>query len=239
MKTILLFCFTIALAMPAFAQTAANRSLIAKARKLIVVTTPGWNSIDGTLVRYEKSRRKWKQVGGPVPIVVGKNGMAWDPSLAEGDGPVKHEGDGRSPAGVYPIDETFGFAPSLGGSKQYLSLSPAIECVDDTNSSHYAHIVNNEQVKKDWNSSEHMRSINAYRWGAVVPYNMGETKAGAGSCIFLHVWSGPGRGTAGCTAMPEDIMSEMVRWIGSKGSTVLVQMPAGEYQRVKPALGTP
>lgn len=238
MKIIFVLC-AIALAVSATAQTAADTALVHKARKLIVVTTPGWNSVDGTLTRYEKSRKKWKQVGDPVPIVVGKNGMAWDPALAHEAAPVKHEGDGRSPAGVYPIHETFGFAPSLGQSRNYLSLTPAIECVDDANSSHYAHIANNERVAKDWNSSEHMRSIDAYRWGAIVPYNMSSTKPGAGSCIFLHVWSGPGKGTAGCTAMPEQTMSDMVRWINSPGGTVLVQMPNAEYDRLKSSLGTP
>jgi L,D-peptidoglycan transpeptidase YkuD (ErfK/YbiS/YcfS/YnhG family) len=236
---LLILLSSILLGLAAQAQVDAGSALVAKATKLIVVTTPGWNSVDGRLVRYQKSHNKWKQVGDPVPIVVGKNGMAWDPALATGNAPVKHEGDGRSPAGIYPIDQTFGFAPSLGASKNYLSLTPAIECVDDVNSSHYAHIANNEQVSPDWNSSEHMRSIEAYRWGAIVPYNMSSTRPGAGSCIFLHVWSGAGKGTAGCTAMPENTMSEMVRWINSKGRTVLVQMPAAEYDRLKQTLGTP
>lgn len=221
------------LAATAFAQS----DLVRKADKLLVVTTPGWNSVDGTLTRYVRSHGKWKQLGKPVPVVVGKNGMAWDPALASGDGPVKHEGDGRSPVGVYAIDKTFGFAPSLGVSPDYLSLTPAIECVDDVQSSHYAQIVDNENVGKDWNSSEHMRSVEGYRWGAIVPYNMKDTKPGNGSCIFLHVWSGPGKGTAGCTAMPEANMDEIVHWIG-KGA-VLVQMPEAEYVRIRAKLGTP
>ncbi len=230
MRTLLL---VLLLAATAFAQS----DLISHADKLIVVTTPGWNSVDGTLSRYVRSHGKWKQLGKPVPVVVGKNGMAWDPALASGDGPIKHEGDGRSPAGIYPLNKTFGFAPSLGSSPDYFSLTPAFECVDDTNSEHYAQIVSNEKVRKDWNSSEHMRSIDAYRWGVVVPYNMSNTKAGNGSCIFLHVWSGPGKGTAGCTAMPEDDIREIVHWTG-KGA-VLVQMPEAEYVRRKQALGTP
>jgi D-alanyl-D-alanine dipeptidase len=238
MKSLLLACALLA-SLALLAQSVADRALIDKAQKLIVVTTPDWNSVDGQLVRYQKSHRKWKQIGGPIPIVVGKNGMAWDPALATGNGPIKHEGDGRSPAGIYPIDQTFGFAPSMGTSPQYFTLTPATECVDDTNSSHYAHIVNNEKTEKDWNSSEHMRSIDAYRWGAVVPYNMSSTKPGAGSCIFLHVWSGPGHGTAGCTAMPEPNIEQIDRWIETRGQTVLVQMPAAEYARIKTQLGTP
>ena len=237
MKWILFSCLFL-LALGSFAQS-PDRALINQAQKLIVVTTPDWNSVTGQLTRYQKSHGKWKQLGEAVPIVVGKNGMAWDPALATGNAPVKHEGDGRSPAGVYPIKETFGFGPSLGAEKNYLTLTPATECVDDVNSSHYAHIVDNDKVRKDWNSSEHMRSIENYRWGAVVPYNMKDTKTGVGSCIFLHIWSGPGKGTAGCTAMPEQNIQTIVSWIQSKGSTVLVQMPQTEYERMKKSLGTP
>jgi len=230
MRTLLLLLMAASIA-------SAQTDLVTKADKLLVVTTPDWNSVHGTLTRYARARGKWKQLGKPVQIVVGKNGMAWDPALATGDGPVKHEGDGRSPAGVYPVNQTFGFAPSLGASQDYRSLTPATECVDDVNSSHYAQIVNNEKVSKDWNSSEHMRSIDLYRWGAVVPYNMTATKPGAGSCIFLHIAPASGNGTAGCTAMPEGDIEEIVHWIG-KGA-VLVQMPEAQYAVMKKSLGTP
>lgn len=216
----------------------AQSDLLSKADKLIVVTTPDWNSVRGTLKRYEKSRGKWKQLGSPVSIVVGKSGMGWTPALPqENDAPVKKEGDGRSPAGIFPLTQTFGFAPTLATATNYLPLTPAIECVDDVNSSHYAQIVSNEKVSKDWNSSEHMRSIDLYRWGVVVPYNMQNTKPGAGSCIFLHIAPASGNGTAGCTAMPEANIEEIVHWIG-KGA-VLVQMPEAAYAKMKGTLGTP
>src|SRR5215469_1636683 len=48
------------------------------ARRLIVVTTSDWNTIDGKLTRYSRFGEKWKQVGEPIPMVVGKNGLAWD-----------------------------------------------------------------------------------------------------------------------------------------------------------------
>ena len=229
---------TILFLLLATTMTSAQSDLLAKADKLIVVTTPDWNSVHGTLKRYAKSHGKWKQLGAPVSIVVGKNGMGWTPDLPEEkSAPVKKEGDGRSPAGVFPLTQTFGFAPSLGSSPNYLPLTPAIECVDDVNSSHYAQIVNNEKVERDWNSSEHMRSIEIYRWGVVVPYNMQNTKPGAGSCIFLHIVPPSGNGTAGCTAMPEANIEEIVHWIG-KGA-VLVQMPEAKYETLKTTLATP
>lgn len=215
-----------------------THSLISKADKLIVVTTPGWNDVHGTLKRYEKHNGKWQQLGGPVSIVVGKSGIGWTPDLPpDANAPVKKEGDGRSPAGVFPLTQTFGFADTLPGAKDYLPLKPTTECVDDVQSTHYAHIVDRGKVKVDWNSSEKMRDISLYKWGVVVPYNMKDTRPGAGSCIFLHIAPASGNGTAGCTAMPEANIEEIVHWIG-KGA-VLVQMPEAQYSQMKESLGTP
>ncbi len=215
-----------------------SRSLVSHASKLIVVTTPDWNSVHGTLKRYEKRNGKWQQLGDPVSIVVGKSGIGWTPALPpDPNAPVKKEGDGRSPAGIFPLTQTFGFADALPGAKDYLSLKPTTECVDDIHSTHYAHIVDRDKVKVDWNSCEKMRDIAIYKWGVVVPYNMKDTKPGAGSCIFLHIAPPSGNGTAGCTAMPEANIKEIVDWIGN--GAVLVQMPEAVYASVKKNLQTP
>src|SRR5690348_13994507 len=105
-------------------------------KKLIVVTTPDWNAVEGTLIRYERRGHEWIKVSEPIPVVVGRAGMAWDPALTRENpdrypGPVKHEGDGRSPSGVFALkDGTFGFARELSGSRRYTPLTPTIECVD-------------------------------------------------------------------------------------------------------------
>jgi L,D-peptidoglycan transpeptidase YkuD (ErfK/YbiS/YcfS/YnhG family) len=219
----------------------AQAPLAPSVTRLLVVTTPGWNSVDGTLTRYQRAGKKWKRVGKPVPIVVGKSGMAWDPRLKSEhstlQGPVKHEGDGRSPAGIFPITRTFGFAGSP--LPDYLMLTANTECVDDTASTHYAQVVDRGQVPSvDWNSSEKMRSIGAYRWGAIVAYNMRQPVKGDGSCIFLHIWSGAGHGTAGCTAMPEKNIKALLPWLAS-GNVVLVQMPEAQYKALREPWGLP
>jgi zinc D-Ala-D-Ala dipeptidase len=211
------------------------------ARRLIVVTTSDWNTVDGKLTRYSRFGDKWKQVGEPIPVVVGKNGLAWDPKLTSAHseqfpGPVKHEGDGRAPAGVFKLSESFGFddADALG-VQNYLQLTPTTECVDDPKSKHYAQIVDRSSTKDvDWNSSEKMRTVDLYRLGVIVSYNMSQTVRDSGSCIFLHIWRGPGEGTAGCTAMPEENIKQLIRWLNSKArDAVLIQLPQPEYQRLK------
>ena len=232
-------------------------------KKLIVVTTPHWDSVQGTLTRYEKqvigdrgpgtgnskttaTDGTWKQVGEPIPVVVGHGGLAWDPGLARGHsdlypGPVKHEGDGRSPAGAFPLNRgVFGFAVSLPGSRMYMPLTLTTECVDDPASRYYTQIVDRAQVDRvDWNSSEKMRSVPGYRWGVVVNYNGDDPVRGDGSCIFVHQWSGPAGGTAGCTAMSRDNIETIVRWVDGKKRAALVQLPKSEYERLRKHWGLP
>lgn len=231
---ILILAALIILAVNVFAQSLTG------ANKVIVVATPNWNSVQGTLIRYERRGKKWKQVGAKVPVVVGKNGLAWDPALARGHsdlypGPVKHEGDGRSPAGILPLNRgAFGFAPSLAETGIYRSLTPTTECVDDPASHYYGQVVDRLKINPvDWTSAEKMREVPQYVWGIIVNYNMDHPVPGDGSCIFLHKWSGPTEGTAGCTAMPAENIEVIVDWLGAKDNAVLVQLPEAEYRRFK------
>ncbi len=58
-----------------------------------------------------------------------------------------------------------------------------------------------------------------------------------GSCIFLHIWEGPGKGTAGCTAMGSLSMEEVLRWLDGEKRPVLVQLPRAEFERLRGILG--
>jgi zinc D-Ala-D-Ala dipeptidase len=214
--------------------TPETKSLMDSAHKMLVVTNAGWNEVNGEMTRYERRGKSWKKVGEAIGIVVGKNGMAWDDHFSgrstDAADPVKREGDGRSPAGVFRISHTFGFAPKIGSNDFYLPPTPTTECVDDVDSKYYNEIVDRLKVKDvDWNSSEKMRQVEGYRYGAVVAYN-DPPKRGRGSCIFLHVWSRAGQGTAGCTAMAESDAQGLLRWLDDQ--TILVQMPKAEYERL-------
>jgi len=62
---------------------------------------------------------------------------------------------------------------------------------------------------------------------------------GAGSCIFLHIWGGPAKGTAGCTAMAEEDLVRLLGWLDHKESPRLVQLPEAEYARLRAAWSLP
>jgi D-alanyl-D-alanine dipeptidase len=210
----------------------------AAARQLVLVVTPGWDTTSGTLRRYVRATASapWRRVGATVPVVVGVSGLAWgvDSLGAPGD-PHKREGDGRSPAGVFPLDSAFGFAPAASSIRlPYVPLVAGTECVDDTASVHYNTVVDRERVPRvDWKSAEHMSRIDQYRVGVMVGYNKQPVTTGRGSCIFLHIWNGPGSSTAGCTAFPRADVETLLAWLDPKRAPVLVQLPVAEYSRRK------
>src|SRR5262245_5543045 len=215
---------------------------MAESRQLILVTTGGWDAVDGEMRLYERDsiNEQWEAVGDKIPIVVGRNGMAWGKGLhggAIGEGPVKREGDGRSPAGVFNLGSAFGYAPpeQAGDLKlPYVQAVATLECVDDPQSAYYNRIVDRAGVENpDWKSSERMRrDDDQYRWGVVVDHNT-EGAPGCGSCVFLHIWEAPGKGTSGCAAMDPPSMEGLLRRLDSKKRPLLVQLPRVEFERLR------
>jgi L,D-peptidoglycan transpeptidase YkuD (ErfK/YbiS/YcfS/YnhG family) len=222
-----------------------QRDIMSKSTELIVVTTADWNAAQGTLRRYGRanSREKWRQIGEAITVMVGKNGLAWgagairvDTQAAQAEDPVKKEGDGRAPAGVFSLSKVFGYAtqPMQGWKMPYLYLNSSVECVDDAASKFYNQIVDRSTVTPDWNSSEHMRrSDDLYRWGILVEHNSSPTAPGAGSCIFMHIWRGPGQPTVGCTAMAQENLESLIGWLDPKSTPLLIQLPMAEYQKLR------
>ncbi len=233
-------------------QTAAAQAAVFEhSTQMVVVTAPGWDSVDGQLQRFERSNthEKWKPLGKPISIVVGRSGMGWGigllatdaPGIRTASEPVKKEGDGKSPAGIFALGTAFGYAaqPLQGLKLPYLPLTSSTECVDDARSKHYNRIVDRSSVTPDWNSSEHMRNAGeAYQWGVVIDHNSiapgssDHPVSMGGSCVFMHVWGGASHGTAGCTAMPQTELEAVLLWLDPARKPLLVQLPAKDYLRL-------
>ncbi len=217
------------------------------ARQAVVVLTEGWAAVPGTLQRYERSAAgPWRRVGEPIPVVVGRAGLGWGIGLhggpPAGAAPVKHEGDGRSPAGVFRIGSAFGYeAPDPATRLPYIPVTSNWQCVDDSASVHYNEVLDVRGVPVDWSSHEEMRRRDdAYRLGAIVEHNWaGQRQRAGGSCIFLHIWSGPRSSTVGCTAMAPTDIQTLLAWLDPASDPVLVQLPRHEYQQLRASWGLP
>ncbi len=234
------------------AQTAVRKDPFAGSTQLIVVTTSNWDTVQGQLQRFERAtpHKRWRPIGDPIPTVVGKNGLGWGIDLDAANGPhlrlsadpVKKEGDGKSPAGIFDLGTAFGYSaqPPPGLKLPYLALTESIECVDDVNSKYYNRIVDRAAVFPDWNSSEHMRDTGeSYRWGIVVDFNgtvakpnQNAPQRGGGSCVFLHIWHDQNQGTAGCTAMTQTDLNTLLTWLDPVQKPLLLQLPMPAYKRL-------
>ncbi|MGZ8830661.1 MAG: L,D-transpeptidase family protein [Thermoanaerobaculia bacterium] len=199
---------------------------LAGSRQALIVVTEAAGVTSGTLHRWERGADggRWREVGAEVPVVVGRKGVAPDGE--------KREGDGRSPGGAYSLGTAFGFAGSADFRVSYRQLRSTTECVDDSASHYYNQIVDRDEVPAvDWSSSEKMRAVDQYRWGIVVNYNTPPAPQ-RGSCIFLHIWSGPSSTTAGCTAMRQEDLETVLRWLDPAANPRLVQLTRHDSVRL-------
>jgi L,D-peptidoglycan transpeptidase YkuD (ErfK/YbiS/YcfS/YnhG family) len=208
----------------------------------LIVTTDSWSSVDATLRLYERkeARSAWIPAGDRVPAIVGRNGLAWGRGVhpdqaAEGD--RKREGDGKAPAGIFRLGPAFGDAP--GGSVPWIGLpyrqmKESSRCVDDPASPAYNRLVEEGSVPKEWGSSEEMRRNDGqYRLGIVIGHNADPVAPGCGSCIFLHIWKSPSSGTSGCTAVSDASLEGILHRLRPDANPVLIQLPRGEYERLR------
>lgn len=238
----LLLLTTLALAACTGMPAQQQRPAWADAQQLVLVTTADWNATDGVLRRYERDGHGWRPVGDATPITVGRAGSAWGLGLhgPQPSGPQKREGDGRAPAGVFGIGTAFGYAETASTALPYRAMTASDYCIDVSASPLYDRIVDARQVGQAAvaGSTEPMRrDLHAdgdqrYKLGFVIEHNPAH-RAGAGSCIFAHLWKAPGEATAGCTAMAEPAMQQLLGWLDPKRKPVFVLMPVAELERLR------
>lgn len=208
--------------------------------QMILVLTDSIKATSGNLFYLERENleSEWKIANKKINVVIGKNGLGWGRGLhtipQKSKFPIKREGDGRSPAGVFKLSSVFGYAKpeKMQNLKMpYIHLTKNIECIDDSNSKYYAKIVNRKKVENvDWQSSEKMSSSGIYyKLGIVVEHNRNPIKSGSGSCIFIHNWGNPNEATSGCTEMTPKKTKEIVYWLEKSKNPILVQLTKKIY----------
>jgi L,D-peptidoglycan transpeptidase YkuD (ErfK/YbiS/YcfS/YnhG family) len=206
---------------------------LAASRQLLVVEAPDWDATRALLRRYQRtaSDASWALVGDAIPVNLGRAGLAWSRGFTlapKPEGPVKREGDGKAPAGLFRLPTAFAYAPAeLNPTAMPVQhATPELFCIDDPKSGHYNRMLRvDPTTQKDWDSAEDMlRKDEQYRYGLVVDHNHEGMLPEGGSCIFLHIWSSPEKPTAGCTAMAPAHLLALIRWLNPAANPLLLQM---------------
>ncbi|WP_345993352.1 L,D-transpeptidase family protein [Sulfurimonas sp. HSL-1716] len=202
---------------------------ILHARQILLVVSENFNSTKAKLYTFEDS----KSVFRGIDVNIGRNGLAWD-----GDDkyfhhdkkePLKREGDGKSPAGVFLLKSSFGYEDN-DFLLPYIKSTTEKICVDDADSDFYNRII--DMPKEQPKSFENMKRDDIqYKIGVVVDYNPNKVK-NRGSCIFLHVQKEKDHPTAGCTSMRYEDLRKILKWLDPNKKPLLIQIPKNYIKEI-------
>lgn len=209
---------------------------LAQIRQMVLSVAPDWDSTRGKLQRFEQVSGQWKRAGAPIPVLYGRNGLAWGRGLrSDTSGLQKTERDKRAPAGLFEIGKIYTSDAKLpeGANYPFLQVGAADAWVDDVALPFY-----NQHVRVDpknppvWFEKQRMRQNDpAYRWRVEIRHNADPPVSGAGSAIFFHIRRGPTRPSAGCTTMAEEDLMRLICWLRADARPVYALLTAEEYRR--------
>lgn len=155
-----------------------------------------------TITFYEKKEGVWEQLEDMTAFsaFVGRQGVSTD----------ANEYDDYTPFGIYALGTGFGIKENPGTAMPYFQVTPESYWVDDPESRFYnQHVEGTED--SDWGSAEHLIDYEpSYNYALEIRYNTDPVVPGKGSAFFMHIGSAP---TAGCVAMPEENMLQLLRWL--------------------------
>ena len=187
-----------------FIQKCISRNIahIGDSGQLVFATNNDRSSFQVTIHLVEKNKGTWWLPFPGFPGTIGRKGFA----------PVggKKEGDGKSPSGIYPLETAFGYFPSVATKMPYRQATDEDVWVDDVDSEDYNKWIRGKPNATSWERMK--RDDDHYKYGLVIEYNTNPVVKGMGSAIFLHVWK-DGKGTAGCVAMSEERLLEILAWL--------------------------
>ncbi len=177
-----------------------------------VVVEAAAGAVTATVSGWQRQDVQWFRVFGPVPAVIGRNGLA-----PQGE---KHEGDGRTPSGVFSLRRAFGYEEGAVTGLSYRRVTEQDFWVDDSTSLQYNQWVNGPLP--DVSHEVLRRQDGLYRYAVVIEYNTEPVVANNGSAIFLHVWRAADKPTAGCVAMAEKDLLKFLSWLDARQDPVIV-----------------
>lgn len=221
-------------------QGSPHFSLPTSCKQLIVGLAENWDSSSLTVTRFEKdSTNNWRAVGRSIPARLGPGGLAWGNGIhpVPPQSLVKQEGDGKTPAGVFPLGKVYGYAPSatIPPSQTYIQLQQGDLWISDPHDPYYNEFIRlGRPPHTAWEHRGAMRLNDpAHALKLFIGHNSGNTKrAGAGSAIFFHIWrEGGKKATAGCTAMALTNLRQLVAWVSPQQNPLYVLLPRSVYQQ--------
>lgn len=173
------------------------------ATKVITVAAPSRSSTTATLQGWQKSGGQWRRYGPATSAWLGSAGLA---------APTR-EGLSATPMGSFTLTEAFGRNADPGTSLPYRRTTAADWWISEPGPLYNTlqHCTGSCAFTQG-DPNEHLYAITPYyNYAVVIDYNRAPVVQGAGSAFFLHV--AVGEPTAGCVAIPSDVLVTLMRWL--------------------------
>jgi L,D-peptidoglycan transpeptidase YkuD (ErfK/YbiS/YcfS/YnhG family) len=189
-----------------------NSSDIAQSGQLIFVVNRDPRSYRARMYTLERIEGQWRRAFKTIDATIGSRGFAVPGK--------KREGDRRTPTGIYALGTAFGYRPAIATGLNYRMVTQSDFWVDDVNSDQYNTWVHGKPRASSYERLK--RGDNQYKYGIVVEYNTDPIVRGKGSAIFVHVFRDPNRPTAGCIAIAERDIIEILRWLDIRKKPLII-----------------
>ncbi len=203
--------------------------LIYANEQIILVISDDFNTSKARLFTYEKQANGYVRVFESFSVNLGRNGLGWGEGIKKVEHlknePLKYEGDGRAPAGIFKLGYAFGYASKNPSKLTYIQATDDLICVDDAQNKFYNQVLHVSDKSKIKSYENMHRNDNLYEIGVMVGHNS-DNISKRGSCIFLHIEKGNDSATAGCTSMSIEKLSSLMAWLDAKKAPILIQLPS-------------
>ena len=169
-----------------------------------VISVVGVGDSKAKLDVYQRTAAGWQPVAAGIDAWIGANGMA----------PQTHDGQMKTPMGVFSLDFAFGTAPNPGGGLPYVQVGPNHWWDGDMKSPTYNTMQVCEKSRCAFDTDPASGTENLEIPQYVHAVVMGVNKArvpGNGGAFFLHATDGGP--TAGCVAIDDAKLVEIMRWL--------------------------
>ncbi|KUI47323.1 hypothetical protein AU198_04520 [Mycobacterium sp. GA-1199] len=153
---------------------------------------------------YQRTGAGWQPVAAGIPAWIGANGMT----------PQSHDGEMKTPMGVFTLDFAFGTAPNPGGGLPYVQVGPDHWWDGDMKSPTYntMQVCKKAQCPFDTDPASGTENLQIPQYVHAVVMGVNKARVpGNGGAFFLHATDGGP--TAGCVAIDDGKLVEIMRWL--------------------------
>ncbi|MEU3462596.1 L,D-transpeptidase family protein [Streptomyces sp. NPDC006733] len=164
-----------------------------------------------TVIAWQKTGSIWIKKYVTTAARVGSRGVT--------NGATRKQGTYTTPTGTYTLTQGFGVAANPGTRMPYHRVTAADWWVEDPSSRYYNRMRTAAQggfplTEAGDHGSEHLVNYPVqYRNVLVINFNMAPAVPGRGAGIFLHALGPKAGPTAGCVALPQNVLTDVVRWV--------------------------